>query len=117
MSISADPTSRGPAPVSPSLAGDDWPRQTADTIERLVVTVRDKTTGPLETVARGLVFGLLAGVLGVAALVLVSIALVRALDAYVPGDVWAAHFITGGIFTLAGLFLWTKRSPKDDTTK
>jgi hypothetical protein len=27
----------------------------------------------------------------------------------VPGDVWAAHLIIGGLFSLAGVFLWSKR--------
>jgi hypothetical protein len=37
---------------------------------------------------------------------------VRALNLLLPGDVWVAHGITGGIFTLAGLFLWKKRTVK-----
>ena len=58
--------------------GSDWTVQAADTIESVVGSIRDKTTVPLTTVARSLVFGLIAGVLGVAALVLLTIGLVRA---------------------------------------
>ena len=112
MAYSADSTVRGPSGVRSDLVGDDWPAQTADSIERFVTSIRDKTTGPLEKVARALVFGLLAGILGIAAAVLSSVAIVRALDVAIPGDVWSAHAITGGIFTLAGLFLWSKRSAK-----
>ncbi len=64
---------------------------------------------PLETVARGLVYGLLVAVLGVTVLVLVTIAGIRLL-AYVL-EVWAAYAIVGGLFTAVGLFLWRKRRP------
>ncbi len=82
----------------------------ADTIERVVGGIRDKTAVPLTTVARALVFGLLAAVMGVAALAFVAIGLVRAVDAYLPEDVWAAHLLVGGIFTLLGGFLLRKAS-------
>lgn len=90
----------------------DWAAQTADTIERVVGSVRGKTSEPLERAARVVVFGLVAAFLGVAALVLLAIAAVRALDVAIPGEVWSAHAVVGGIFTVAGLFLWRKRSAK-----
>jgi hypothetical protein len=90
----------------------DWAAQTADTIERVVGSVRGKTAEPLDRVARVLVYGLVAAILGVAALVLLAVAAVRALDVAIPGEVWSAHAVAGGIFTLAGLFLWRKRSVK-----
>lgn len=101
-----------PLPAPPGAAGHDWAKDTADAIERVVQSVRSKTIGPLEKVARALVYGLLAVIVGIAAAVLGSVALVRALDVAIPGSVWSAHAITGGIFCLAGLFLWGKRSPK-----
>lgn len=101
-----------PVPA-PGAAGDDWAKDTADAIERVVQSVRGKTIGPLEKVARALVYGLLAVIVGIAAAVLGSVALVRVLDVAIPGSVWSAHAITGGIFCLAGLFLWGKRSPKN----
>jgi hypothetical protein len=109
-------TSPAPYRVAPPATGngrgpqDDWPVQAADTIERVVGAVRDKTAVPLDRVARVLVYGTLVAILGVACLVLVAIAAVRGLNEAVPEDVWAAHLITGGIFTLAGLFLWSKRT-------
>jgi hypothetical protein len=93
----------------------DWAKETADRIESVVVSIRSKTSDPLERVVRVVVYGLLAAVLGIAALVLFSVALVRAVDVWVPGEVWSAHVIVGGIFTLAGLFAWSKRrTPADD---
>lgn len=90
-------------------AGRDWAAQTADTVERVVGAVRDKTSVPLTTVARALVYGLVAAIMGMVAAVLVAIALVRAIDVFTgEGNVWIAHFAVGGIFTLAGAFLLRK---------
>ena len=49
---------------------------------------------------------------GIVALVLLLIGLVRMADAYLPGEVWIPYLVVGGIFTLLGLFLWRKRSVK-----
>jgi hypothetical protein len=96
--------------------GPDWAAQTADTIERVITGIRDKTTGPVEKVARVVVYGLVAGILGIAALVLLAVTLVRVLDIVIPGEVWSAHLLTGGIFTVAGMFLWRKRTAKTVST-
>lgn len=101
-------------PRTEDLLGEDWPTQTADTIERVVGSIRSKTTEPVERIVRVVVYGLVAAVLGIAALVLVAAALVRAIDIAVPGEVWSAHLILGALFTLLGLFMWSKRAPKDD---
>jgi hypothetical protein len=90
----------------PARTGDDWAVQTADTIERLVDTVRSNTADRLVSVARLVVFGLLAAILGTVALILVAVALVRVLHSYLPGGVWVAHLVLGGFFTLVGLLLW-----------
>jgi hypothetical protein len=97
-----------PVPT-PSPASPDWTVQVADTIESVVGSIRDKTTVPLETIARALVYGILIAVAGSAALVLTTILLVR-LGSYVL-PVWAVDAILGGLFTVAGLFLWRKRRP------
>ena len=86
--------------------------QAADTIESVVGSIRDKTAVPLETIARALVYGLVAGVMGLTALIMVAIAMVRILEVYLPvGDVWLPDLLIGGLFTLVGLFLWSKRKP------
>lgn len=97
----------------PEPTGQDWTVSAADTVERVVGAVRDKATVPITTVARVLVFGLLAAVLGLAALVFLTVGLVRAVDVYTgEGRVWIAHGGVGGIFTLAGLFLLRKATAK-----
>ena len=92
--------------------GGDWAAQTADTIERVVGSVRGKTSEPVERVARLVVYGLVAGFLGLTALVLLLVGVVRLLDVYLPGQVWTIYVALGGIFTLTGLLFWRKRSVK-----
>ncbi|MEA3055635.1 MAG: hypothetical protein QOD30_1067 [Actinomycetota bacterium] len=104
------PDERAPKPPSEP----DWAAQTADTIDRVVTSIRSKTADPLDHIVRIVVYGILAGVLGIGALVLLAIALVRAVDVAIPGRVWSAHLAVGGIFTLAGLFLWSKRRTPGD---
>jgi hypothetical protein len=99
-------------------SGSDWPAQAADAIERAVGAVRDKTTGPAITVARGVVYGTFALLVGSVVAVFVAISAVRALDVYLPdaafGDehTWAAHAIVGAVFAIAGMALWSRRKPR-----
>jgi hypothetical protein len=102
------------ADTEPSKTEPDWAAQTADQIEKVVVSIRSKTADPLDRVVRIVVYGIVAAVLGIAALVLLSIGLVRALDVLIPGAVWSAHVVLGGIFTVVELFLWTKRRQPAD---
>lgn len=101
-----------PGDVSrPAVGGSDWTVQAADAIERVVVGIRDKTTVPLTTVARALVYGLLVAVMGLTIVVFLAIMSVRLVTSYlVSGEVWAAYVVVGGIFTLPGVFLLRKAS-------
>jgi hypothetical protein len=92
--------------------GGDWAAQAADTIERVVGGIGEKTVGRVERLARILVYGLVAAVVGLVALILLVIALVRLADAYLPLGIWLPYLVVGGIFVLVGLFLWRKRSVK-----
>ena len=97
----------------------NWAADIADTIERVVGSVRDRTTKPLVTASRAVVFGLLAGILGIVAVVLLIILLTRATQALL--DIWFRHemsvylsyFIIGGIICLGGLFVLSKRFSND----
>ena len=94
-----------PVPSPPS----DWTVQVADTVESVVGQVRDKTTVPAETLARALVYGILIATMATAALVLVTVGVVRLLDNWLR--IWAVYAIVGGLFTVVGAFLWRKRRP------
>lgn len=119
------PASRGVRGSAESAASTtdsaDWPAQAADTIERVVGSVRDKTTGPAITVARWVVYGTFALVVGSMVLILLAIASVRLLDVYLPDawvgeeHTWSAHLVTGSLFTLLGAVAWSRRTAPPDT--
>lgn len=118
-------TPRRAAPDTTGTVVDttDWPAQAADTIERVVGSVRDKTTGPAITAARWVVYGTFALLVGLAVLVLLAIAAVRLIDVYLPDawvgedHTWVAHLIVGLLFTLAGMAMWSKRRAPDDAER
>lgn len=90
----------------------DWTDQVADAIDGAVGTVRDKTVVPARRVVRIVVGGLAAGSLVLVAGILAALGAFRALSVlfteYLPGDVWTAHLVLGGIFTAGGLFCWSR---------
>jgi hypothetical protein len=114
--VTSRPPSGGPPARLNGGSSSDWTVQAADTIESVVGTIREKTVIPATTAARAVVYGLVAGVLGIVLLVLVVIVSVRFGAVYLPGwfadkpgrSVWATQAIIGGILTLAGLFLVRK---------
>jgi len=97
---------------------DDWPAQATDSIVKVVGTVQQKVTGPVTTIARGIVFGTFALVLGAASFALVIILAVRVLNNYLPdavfgeNHVWAAYMIVGVLLCIIAIVLWTMRQPK-----
>ncbi len=114
MANATPPARSGRLPVPPPPERD-WPAQAAETIERVVGSVREKTTGPALTVARAVVYGLFAGLIGVTCLILLIVALLRLVDNYLPDAVfgvdhmWATYLIVGTVFVLVGAVLWRQR--------
>src|SRR5436305_13727132 len=90
---------------TPARGDDDWAIQTADTIDRIVESVRSNTSDRLVSITRGVVFGLLALILATTALVVVSIVVVRVL-VILLGTAWAAYLLLGGLCTLSQLLFW-----------
>lgn len=115
-------TQARPKPTLPGTPppDSDWPAQAADTIERVVGQVRDKTTGPALTAARAVVYGTFGGIVSVACLVVLIIAAVRIIDVALPdsvfGDehVWVAHLIVGGALVVAGTVAWSRRKLREE---
>jgi hypothetical protein len=91
----------------------DWSAETADNIEKVVGAVRDKTVRPAQSVTKAIVFGLLTTFFIATALALFSIGAFRAVDVYLPTGVWATYLIFGGIFVLAGMFCWARRTKRE----
>ena len=94
----------------------DWPAQATDTIVKVVGQVRDKTTGPIITVARAVVYGTLAAILGTIAAVVGFIMLIRVLmipvEEYLGGTdrVWVVYLVLGLICSFVGWIFMRKAS-------
>ncbi len=101
------------------LTDPNWAADIADTVERVVGTVRDRATKPVVHVTRAVVFGLLGAFLGITALTLLLIALMRAIQVALDGAmsqaraVYLSYFIVGGILCLAGALVLRKRHSTD----
>jgi hypothetical protein len=94
-------------------AAAELPRRAADAVQLVVDTIHDKAVRPVALVARALVFGLLIAVLGITLLILGSIVVVRLLDVYAFGHrVWLSYIVLGGVLTLVGLGLWSRRTER-----
>jgi len=90
----------------------DWTANAAERIEGAVAAVRDRTVVPAQNATKAVVFGLLAAFFALSAVVLLIIGAFRALESYLPGEVWIAHLVEGGILVLAGLLCWARRGPR-----
>ncbi len=97
------------------LTDPNWAADLTEQITTLVGNVRDKTTNNAIKVVRGVVFGLLGLLLGTTAIVLVLIILTRGLQSFLDiwfdwdKSVWMSYFILGGILTIVGWLLMSKR--------
>jgi len=112
------------SPSTPARGGDDWPAQAADTIVRVVGQVRDRTTGNAITAARGVVYGIIVGILATVALVLLWVLVYRGLvigigtllsafDADRAGRAnWITNIVLGIGFTGFGAFAWRKATTR-----
>jgi hypothetical protein len=99
------------SPSTDETIDHDWPAQLADTATRIVEQIRDKTTRPAITVARGVVFGLVAAIVGTLTGLLLLIGSIRLVNGYLPGKVWTTYLLFGGIFTVGGMLLFARRKP------
>ncbi len=99
-------------PALPPPPDDDWTVEALDRIDALIEKVRSNSTDRLARIARLVVFGLLIAIMAITTLVLATIALVRALNEAIPGQVWVVYLILGAIFVALGMFLWSQKTPK-----
>jgi hypothetical protein len=100
-------------PATKEGAVADWTTDAVDTLENVVAAVRDKTVVPAQKATKAVVFGLLVAFFVLTAVLMLAIALFRVL-VVVTGEVWAAYLILGGIFVIAGAFVWALRSPRNE---
>jgi hypothetical protein len=102
------------------LTNPNWAIDITDTVDRLVGKVRTNATDRAAKAARAVVFGVVAAVAGVSALILLTIIANRLIQRLVqtfagPGRaVWMAYGIVGVLLIGAGLFVLRWRYSKED---
>jgi hypothetical protein len=110
--LGPDPAVSAPGTASTAPGRAEWPAQAADLVVEVIDTVRDKTTAPVLTIARGVVYGTAIAFLAVTSVVLLIVALIRFIDVWLPGDVWSAYLLLGTLMLVGGLVLWATRRPR-----
>lgn len=105
-----------PAMAANPLTDPNWATETTDTVVRIVDQVRNQTTTKVVYAARGLVFGLIAAVLGLFIVVVLVVGAMRGLQALLElamswdQAVYTSYFLVGGVLTVVGLVLFRKRN-------
>ena len=100
-----------PAGAASGTTDPHWSDQITDLIVDGVDKVRDRTVSPIQAMAKYVVYGAVIAVLALPMFVMVLVALVRILDAFIPGGVWLPYLIRGALFVVVGVVLWSKRKP------
>ncbi len=101
------PEPDGPIPAPTA----DWASSLAQSLERAVDSVRSRTTEPVARIVRWLAVGGALTFIGFALVILVFILFGRLL-AIMPGPVWSAYLVSGGIFVVAGVLVLRLRTPR-----
>lgn len=101
---------------SPAATSGDWPAQITAFVVRIVDQVRSKTTAKVVVAVRASVYGLLAGLVGIAILVMLFIGVFRAADRLrnlvVEDSVWLTYVALGLVLTVAGALVFSRRKPR-----
>jgi len=88
-----------------------WEAQITDRFVRAVDRLRARTTQPLLTASRGVVFGLVVIICGLTVLILFSVGIFRLLNNVLPGGSWTAYLVLGGLCCALGAWFWSRRLP------
>jgi hypothetical protein len=118
MANAFPPGRMGRPTVARTESDGDWAAQYADTVERMVGTVRENTTTRAITAARGVVYGLFAAIVGFALMILLIIFAGRFLNVFVFRDflfgedhMWVVYLFVGLVCVFFGALLWARRRP------
>ena len=102
-------------PANP-LTDPNWASETTDTLVSVIDKVRSKTTTNVVYAARGVVFGLIAAIVGVFALVMLCVMLMRMLQSLLDlattweRAVYLSYLLVGSVFTITSIVLFKKRN-------
>jgi len=87
----------------------DWVSQLTDRLTRLVDTLQKYSLRPALGIARYLLIGAVAAIVGTAVLIAIVVSLTKLFDDDVfSGRVWATDFLFGGVIMIAGGLLFWK---------
>ena len=94
---------------------DSLSNRALDTIDSVVAVVNEKAVRPAVVAARGVVFGVIIAVIGVAVVVLLSVGFIRITTVYLfDHKVWISYMVLGAIFTVGGFFAYAQRGVTAD---
>jgi hypothetical protein len=94
--------------ISDALSG-----RALDTIDSVVATVNDRAVRPAIVAARAIVFGVIIAVVGVTVVIMFSIGFIR-LTSIAGHRIWASYMVLGLIFSVVGVFLYSRRGVPPD---
>ncbi len=100
----------------------NWAPDLADTVEKVVGTIRDKTTTKVVLVVRAMVFGIVIGFAGLVALIMLVIIGTKLLQRIVniggaidaDSAVWVSYLLMGAVFLLISIVAMRKRTSNPD---
>ncbi len=93
---------------------NDYPAKIADFLEQLATRIRSLTVDRASLAVTWTAIGLVIATLAVLAVIWLLVGFFRALGTLIGQEL--AYVVVGGILLIAGVFVWTKRYPQDETT-
>ncbi len=89
---------------------DDFPAKIADLLESVATRVRSMTVDRLAGAARWTAVGLVLATMGLLAALFLVFGLFRLIGELIGFEL--TYAVLGGLFLIAGMLLWSKRTPK-----
>jgi hypothetical protein len=93
---------------------NDYPAKIADFLEQLATRIRSLTVDRASLAVTWTAIGLVVGTVAALAVIWLLVGFFRALGALIGQEL--AYVVVGGILLIAGVLVWTKRFPEDETT-
>lgn len=94
----------------------DWPAEATAFVVRAVDQAKAKTTRPATLAARGVVYCLIAAIVGIVIAFLLFIGLFRAVDVVrdlvVEDSVWLTYLVLGLALTIIGALVFSRRKAR-----
>lgn len=91
---------------------DEFAAGFADRLESIATKIRSMTVDRVDRILTIVAIGIVATVLALVALIFLTVALFRILANYTTVE--GAYAILGGLFVIAGAFVWAKRNSEQD---